>query len=88
MAECPIATAACRDVGRRVNAKNPQNVAFAARQWEGIESANTAGHAAGHAEKQTANAAGRDDATAAVRRGARRSIRIRAYRLFLMRILH
>ena len=52
-----------------MNAKNAQNVALAARQCEGIESANTAGHAAGHAEKQTANAAGRDDATAAVRRG-------------------
>ena len=78
----------CCGVGRLMNAKNLQNVALAARQCEGIESANTAGHAAGHAEKQTANAAGRDDATAAVRRGARRSIRIRAYRLFLMRILH
>lgn len=56
--------------GRRVNAKNLQYVALAARQCEGIESANTAGHAAGHAEKQTANAAGRDDAAAAMRRGA------------------
>lgn len=78
----------CCGVGRLANETILQNVALAARQCEGIESANTAGHAAGHAEKQTANAAGRDDATAAVRRGARRSIRIRAYRLFLMRILH
>ena len=58
----------CCGVGRLMNAKNLQNVALAARQCEGIESANTAGHAAGHAEKQTANAAGRDDAAAAARR--------------------
>ena len=60
----------CCGVGRLANETILQNVALAARQCEGIESANTAGHAAGHAEKQTANAAGRDDATAAVRRGA------------------
>ena len=60
----------CCGVGRLANETILQNVALAARQCEGIESANTAGHAAGHAEKQTANAAGRDDAAAAVRRGA------------------
>ena len=70
MAEYPIATAVCCGVRRPPNAKNLQNVALAAWQWEGIESANTAGHAAGHAEKQTANATGRDDAAAAARRGA------------------
>ena len=68
MAEYPIATAVCCGVRRPPNAKNLQNVALAAWQWEGIESANTAGHAAGHAEKQTANATGRDDAAAAARR--------------------
>ena len=70
MAECPAVMGGCCGVGRRVKAKNLQYVALAARQCEGIESANTAGHAAGHAEKQTANAAGRDDAAAAMRRGA------------------
>ena len=68
MAECPVVMGGCHARWNSLNAKNLQNVALAARQCEGIESANTAGHAAGHAEKQTANADGRDDAAAAARR--------------------